>query len=209
MRGKTNSIVFLLILFPIICIGQGYTYKEVKAKSEVLLPKLIGTELASACIYDTGTYYNYVTSNGDTAWGTFPEDKKTQGHVINIFTRYFMHYTYSKCPAYDTISCSITLQLNNKLELDIQRDLSANPDLGIKNEGCNLLTIRKAKDIAKAKYLNLSDREPYAYIFYDHATKLFTWHIQNAYYDTKSNNYRPQFIVIDATTGKLISETKL
>src|SRR6185312_15732838 len=97
MRSKTNSIVFLLILFPIICIGQGYTYKEVKAKSEELLPKLIGTELASSCTYDTGTYY-----------------------------------TYSKCPAYDTISCSITLQLNNKLELDIQPDLSVIPDFVIK-----------------------------------------------------------------------------
>ncbi|MBS1687514.1 MAG: hypothetical protein JSS96_02225 [Bacteroidetes bacterium] len=180
-----------------------------KTKSEALLPKLIGTKLAKACTYDTGTYYDYVTSSGDTAWGILLEDKRTQGRVINIFSRYFMHYVYTKCPEYDTISCSITLQLNNRLELDIDPDLSVIPDFVLKNEGCHLLTIREAKDIAKEKYLILSDREPYAYIFYDHVKKQFTWHIQNAYYDTRSNNYRAQFVTIDANTGALISEQKL
>lgn len=175
-------------------------------KSEQLLSTLIREDLAKACTYDTGTYYDYVSSNGDTAWGSFPEDKVTQGHVINIFTRYFMHYVYPRCPMYDTISCSITLQLNSKLELDVQPDLSVIPDFVIKEEGCHLLTVKEAKDIAKEKYLIPSDHEPYAYIFYDHVKKRFTWTVQNFYYDIKRSSYRPQFIKMDASTGELIPE---
>lgn len=196
----------MFVILPFFCFGQKYTYQEVKTRSEQLLSTLIRADLANACIYDTGTYYDYVTSSGDTAWGSFPEDKTTQGSVINIFTRYFMHYVYPKCPEYDTISCSITLQLNSRLELNAQPDLSVIPDFVIKNEGCHLLTIKEAKDIAKEKYLIPSDGEPYAYIFYDHIKKLFTWHVSDAYYDAKLGSYRPQFITMDATTGKLISE---
>ncbi|MGN6566462.1 MAG: hypothetical protein ACTHJ0_00845 [Flavipsychrobacter sp.] len=208
--ARQYNIALLLFFFiPVCAFAQSYNAKQVKEKSDAIFTRLTNKAIAKAAIYDTGSYYSYITPSGDTAWGTIMQDKQTQGKLLNAYTRYLLHYTYPKCSVYNTINCAMTLQLDNKLQLSETPDLSCIPDFMLKNEPCHLLTAEEAIKIAKEKYFVPSDREPSTHFWYDPKSKQFTWSIDGAYLkDSVHRSYGTQIVTLDARTGALITKDK-
>ena len=207
---RQYSIALLLIfLMPLYSHAQSYSAKQVKEKSDAVFARLTNKVIAKAAVYDTSSYYSYLTPAGDTAWGIIMQDKQTQGKLLNAYSRYFLHYIYSKCSVYNTISCTVTLQLDNKLQLSETPDLSCIPDFMLKNEQCHLLTAQEAIKIAKQKYFVPSDREPTTHFWYDPKSKQFTWSIDGVYLkDSVHRSYGTQIVTLDASTGALITKDK-
>src|SRR5690348_8495856 len=94
---KLYNIALLLIFFmPLRADGQSYSAKQVKEKSDVVLARLTNKVIAKAAVYDTNSYYSYITQAGDTAWSTVMQDKQIQGKLLNAYSRYLLHYVYPK-----------------------------------------------------------------------------------------------------------------
>lgn len=203
-------LVILSIIAPMLAYGQGYTVKKIREQAGDVLAKVTNKDIAAAAVYDVNSYYSYITRSGDTSWGMLKDDKKTQGKVLNVYARYNLHYVYPKCSVYNTINCNITLELDNKLKLNTQPDLSCIPDFMLHSETCNLLTEAEAKKLAKEKYFVPSKIEPNAHFWYEPKTKVFTWSIDGVYIkdSTKRNEYSTQIVTLDASTGAVISWAK-
>jgi len=203
-------LAILIIITPMLAQGQSYTIRKIKDQSKEVLAKLTNKDIAAAAAYDVNSYYSYITQNGDTTWGMLKDDKKTQGKILNVYTLYNLHYVYPKCSVYSTINCNITLELDDKLKLNSQPDLSYIPDYMLKNEACHLMTSAEAIKIAKEKYFIPCKVEPNAHFWYDHKSKVFTWSVDGVYIkdSTKRNEYSTQIVTLDASTGALISQAK-
>lgn len=210
MNNKLQVILLFLFIWPCTAFSQSYTVKEIKEKSGKTLTKLTGKSISAACVYDSNSYYSYVANANDTSWGILAQDKRTKGKLLNVYTRYFLHYTYPKCAVYSTINCSIILEFDKTMSLSTEPDLSCIPDFMLKNEACHLLSSAEAIKMAKDKYFIPSDREPNAHFWYDPKAKQFSWSIDGAYLKdtTKKNEYSTQIVTLDAETGAVISQAK-
>lgn len=209
MNNTLRVILLLLCFWPLAAFSQSYTVKEIKEKSGKALINLTNKSIAAACVYDSNSYYSYVTNTNDTSWGILAQDKRTKGKLLNVYTRYFLHYIYPKCRVYNTINCSITLEFDKTMSLSTVPDLSCIPDFMLKNEDCHLLTAQEAIKIAKEKYFVPSDREPNTHFWYDPKSKQFTWSIDGVYLkDSVHRSYGTQIVTLDASTGALITKDK-
>jgi len=203
-------ILLFLFIWPCAAFSQSYTVKKIKEKSSKALISLTNKDIFAASVYDSNSYYSYITNAKDTSWGILAQDKRTKGKLLNVYTRYFLHYTYPKCAVYNTINCSIILEFDKAMSLSAMPDLSCIPDFMLKNEDCHLLSEAEAIKIAKDKYFVPSDREPNAHFWYEPKAKQFSWSIDGAYLKdtTKKNEYSTQIVTLDAETGAVISQAK-
>ena len=89
MNNKLLVAILFLFSWPFGAFGQSYSVKEIKEKSSKALTTLTGKSISAACVYDSNSYYSYITSTKDTSWGILAQDKKTRGKLLNVYTRYF------------------------------------------------------------------------------------------------------------------------
>ncbi|MEI8278182.1 MAG: hypothetical protein WCG87_00380 [Bacteroidota bacterium] len=205
-------IIFLVLIVgcPFFSMGQQYTIEQVRHNADSIMRSLVGESIFKRCTYDPHTYYNYKGQRKKEAeWSVLDTDFSTRGKVQNIFVRYNVKYSYPHCPEYNTVTGVVSLDLDNKLQLNVARDLNIIPDYMLKGEECHFITKEEAIDTATKKGMRTLDK-PQITLHYVHFRKQFLWQLVYLQTDSTMPDSRMfgawHTMSVDAEKGIFISD---
>lgn len=206
----------LALAIPCTLYGQQYSVAKVKATTDSIMKSLVGGHIFPSCKLDSNGYYS-AKQGRDTTWFILKDSSETRNNVISIYVSYNIHYHYPKCPLYDTAYGITTIELDGRLQLINEPDISFIPEMMLKDEDCHFISKEAALITAKSDGHLEDTKNLRAELVYDKKTKGFYWFIncsvngELAYLDNTRQlkhmqGTKMEYTNVDAQTNEILEE---
>ena len=202
-----KSIIYIILLLPLLAYTQKLETKEVIRVSDSILKSVVGENLFNHFDISEGSYYKYKKKSTHNTYGKFLSKKNLRKNVIEIWVLY--HFEHEKL---EGARSGLWIKLNENLKLIEPLAINFIPTFLQNNSESNFINNSKAEEIARKSFKENGFEISKPKLTFDEKSSKYLYYSINKVTKTKNENGQDagetEIIGIDAITGEVVSLQK-